>query len=46
MQVNCKYVILLIKQFAFNTARGAARHFANSAKVVFSVLSEVIYCKS
>lgn len=37
MQANCKYVTPLTKQFAFNAARGAERHLANSAKVVFSV---------
>lgn len=37
MQADCKYVIPLTKQFAFNAARGAERHLASSAKVVFSV---------
>lgn len=46
MQMNCKYAIPLIKQFTFNTAHGAARHLASSAKVVFSVLSGVIYGES
>lgn len=43
MQANCKYVILLTKQFAFKAARGAERHLASSAKVVFSVRWGVIY---
>lgn len=44
--MNCKYVIPLIKQFVFNTAHGAARQLASSAKVVFSVLRGVIYGKT
>lgn len=44
--MNCKYVIPLIKQSVFNAAHGTVQHLANSAKVVFSLLSGVIYGES